>query len=116
MRVNAHMAARNARGNHRLGDLIHFMGQCPAIGVTQHNPTRAAIVSRMQTLKRILWIGFIAIKEMFCIVKRLTPLRDDMLERGTKVFDILRQRNAQSSLYVEIMGFAHQTNSRSPGI
>ncbi len=103
--------ARNTGGDYLRCDAPDLNRQSATVSIAQHNPARTGIIGGLDRFQRVSRIGLIAVKEMFRIKQRLTPLRHQMCNRTHDVVGVLRQSDAQRRADMEIMGLAHQTDA-----
>ena len=110
MGMNAQTIPRHARGDYRPRDLAYFIRQSAAIRIAQNDPPRPRRMRRVNGGQGIIWVGLIAIKEMFCVKQRLAPCGHEMGDGGADIFKVLFKADPKRLGHMEIMGFAHQTN------
>ena len=73
VRVNANMIAGNFRAD-LADDLFDLVRQRAAVGVAQHDPARAFVVSGLGAGKRVGRIGLVAVEEMLAIEQHFAAL------------------------------------------
>ena len=105
--MNAQMSAGNACGNHFAHDTGNIMGQHAAIGVAQHDPASARIISSANGLNRIGGIGFVAVEEMFGIEHHLGHAGAGMGNGFGDHAEVFLQLDPQRHNHLEIPAFAH---------
>ena len=73
MGVDADMIARDDL-DHLCDDLLHFMRQSTAVGVAEHDPSGAFLISRPGTGERELRVCLVAVEEMLAVEHHLSAV------------------------------------------
>src|SRR5678815_725983 len=71
VRVDADMVAGNDL-DHLCDDLLHFMRKSAAVGVAEHDPAGALVISRLGTGQCELRVCLVAVEKMLAIVQHLS--------------------------------------------
>jgi hypothetical protein len=97
-------------------DLGDFLGQRAAVGVAQHDQSRAGLRRGLNGSRGVFGVGLPAVEEMLGVVEHLAPALDQELNRIRDHLQILVQRHAQHFGHVEIPCLAHDRTDRRAGV
>jgi hypothetical protein len=116
MRMDAEVMAGNTGGDDGRDDFAHFRRLAAAIGVAQHHPAGAGLVSGCGTGQRIIRIGLVAIEEMLAIDQRLAAGGKHCLDAVLDRLEVFLIGTAERHAHMVIPAFGHKTDGIAFGL